>query len=75
MISKKEVKQAMKGMTGFRKELEKEKKRLQGNMKAMKKYAASGKAPGWADEVSELYSQKDYSYWKLLKTLRKHKVL
>lgn len=65
----------MKGMIGFRKELEKEKKRLQGQMKAMKKYSASGKAPAWADEVSKLYSQTDYSYWKLLKTLRKHKVL
>lgn len=75
MISKKEAKEAMKGMTTLRKELEKERARLKGSMKTMRKHARAGTAPDWSQDLMKLYASPDYSLGKLLKLMRKNKIL
>ena len=75
MLNKKDVRSAMKGMTNLRKELEKERSRLKGSHKTLRKHAAEGSSPVWAQEVYELYGNNDYSYIKLLRLMRKHKIL
>lgn len=75
MISKKEARDAMKGMTTIRKELEKERARLKGSMKTLGKHARAGTAPDWSEDLMKLYGSPDYSFGKLLKLMRKNKML
>lgn len=75
MISKKEAKEAMKGLITLRKELEKERARLKGSMKTLRKHSKAGTAPDWTQDLMKLYGSPDYSYGKLLKLMRKNKVL
>lgn len=75
MITRKEARDAMKGLTTIRKELEKERARLKGSMKTLGKHAGAGTVPDWTDEAMRLYGASDYSYLKMLKLMRKNKVL
>lgn len=75
MESMKEAKEAMKGLTNIRKELEKEKKRLNGSMKTLRKHARAGTKPEWTGDLQKLYRSPDYSFFKLMKLLRKNKIL
>lgn len=75
MINKKEALDAMKGLTTIRKELEKERNRLKGSAKALRKHARAGTHPDWTADAFELYRSPDYSFGKLLKLLRKNKLL
>jgi glutamine synthetase len=75
MINVKEARSAMKGLTGIRKELEKERSRLKGSMKRLHKHAKAGTLPDWTEEAFQLFQSKDYSYTQLLKLMRKKKVL
>lgn len=70
-----ETRSAMKGLKGIRKELEKERSRLKGSMKTMRKQARTGSMSDWTWEAFDLFRSQDYSYWKLLKLMRKKKVL
>lgn len=71
----KEARSAMKGLNGIKKELEKERARLKGSMKTLRKHAREGSMPDWTEDAVSLFRSEDYSYWKLLKLLRKNKVL
>ncbi|WP_438447792.1 hypothetical protein [Gorillibacterium sp. sgz5001074] len=71
----KEARSAMKGLNGIKKELEKERSRLKGSMKTLRKHAREGSMPDWTEEAFSLFRSQDYSYWKLLKLMRKKKVL
>lgn len=75
MIHKKEALDAMKGLRTIRKELEKERARLKGSMKTLKKHSRTGNMPDWADDAMKLYQSSDYSHWQLMKLLRKNKLL
>ncbi|MDF2922658.1 MAG: hypothetical protein K0R57_1572 [Paenibacillaceae bacterium] len=75
MISVKEARNAMKGMTNLRKELEKERSRLNKSVKTLRKQAKAGTLPEWSEDVMKLYRSPDYSFVKLMKLMRKHKVL
>lgn len=71
----KEARSAMKGLIGIRKELEKERARLKGSMKTLRKHAKAGSMPDWTWDAFQLFRSKDYSYMRLLKLMRKNKVL
>lgn len=75
LINKKEAQEAMKGLKGIRKELEKERARLSGSMKGLRKHAKAGTMPEWTEDAMELFRSPDYSYLRLMKLLRKNKVL
>jgi len=71
----KEARSAMKGLQNIRKELEKERSRLKGSMKTLRKQSRSGTLPDWTWDAYSLFRSKDYSYWGLIKLMRKNKVL
>lgn len=73
--SRKETQSAIKGLTGIRKELEKERNRMKSSVKRLRKNARDGSVPSWTPDVVRLYGSKDYSFLKLIKLLRKNKVL
>jgi hypothetical protein len=71
----KEARSAMKGLNGLKKELEKERARLKGSMKSLHKHAREGRVPDWSEDAFALFRSKDYSYFKLMKLMRKNKIL
>lgn len=74
-IKRKDAQRAIQGMTGFRKELEKERNRLRGSVRMLKKHAKRGTLPEWGPDAFHLFRSPDYSFGRMLKLLRKHKVL
>lgn len=75
MKNVKEARSAMKGLNGIKKELEKERARLSGSMKTLRKHAREGSLPDWTEDAAALFRSNGYSYWKLIKLMRKNKVL
>ncbi|WP_010275100.1 hypothetical protein [Paenibacillus senegalensis] len=73
--TRKEMLEARKGLVYFRGDLVKKRNQLRGQTRSLKKQAKAQAAPVWADQVYDLYSQPDYSFWKMLRILRKHKIL
>ncbi|SHE09939.1 Uncharacterised protein [Chlamydia abortus] len=74
-LAKKEVLELKQSLLSIRKDLEKKRNELKGTVKSMQKLAVTQEIPEWVQDVRSLYSQKDYTYWKLIRTLRKHKML
>lgn len=73
--TRKEMLESKKGIITLKKELTKKRNQLRGQSRSLKKQARTQAAPEWAEQVYNLYSQPDYSFWKVLRTLRKHKIL
>ncbi|GIP33777.1 hypothetical protein [Paenibacillus sp. J2TS4] len=74
-LSKKDVLELKKSLLSVRKDLEKKRNELKGRVSYMRKLSDSQEIPEWVQDVQKLYTQKDYSYWKLIRTLNKHKML
>lgn len=73
--TRKEMLESRKGLLGIRKELEQKRNKLHGQVKKMKKLSKTQEIPEWVEQVHELYAKPDYSFGKVLRTLRKHKIL
>lgn len=73
--TRKEMLGSRKSLVYFRGDLVKKRNQLRGQVRGLRKQSRTQAAPEWAEQVYDLYSQPDYSFWKVLKTLRKHKIL